>query len=202
MNINDIFGLFEKLGVNYIINDNKATFYDAESGLQMEVWEDKTKELSLDNLQMGRYYTLFLKSPSKMLRFQLTNPHIDGKIDKSQVIVKHTCYGSDDNFHIVDLLLDLVLETNVGFEVKTDYLDGDVIRVKSGNYIYFDIDNKYGVYDNGFDESYDLSETEMSEALNSSEEIRIFSEYYGKIFPELLETVQSAKSLTKGTARK
>ena len=202
MNINDIFGVFEKLGVNYIVNDNKATFYDAESGLQMEVWEDKTKELSLDNLQMGRYYTLVLKSSSKMLRFQLTNPHIDGKIDKSQVIVKRTCYSSDDNFHIVDLVLDLVPETNVGFEVKTDYLDGDVIRVKSGNYIFFDINNKYGIYDNGFDESYDLSETEMSEALNSSEEIRIFSEYYGKIFPELLETVQSAKSLTKGTARK
>ena len=202
MNINDIFGVFEKLGVNYIVNDNKATFYDAESGLQMEVWEDKTKELSLDNLQMGRYYTLVLKSSSKMLRFQLTNPHIDGKIDKSQVIVKRTCYSSDDNFHIVDLVLDLVPETNVGFEVKTDYLDGDVIRVKSGNYIFFDINNKYGIYDNGVDESYDLSETEMSEALNSSEEIRIFSEYYGKIFPELLETVQSAKSLTKGTARK
>ena len=198
MNINDIFGVFEELGVNYIVNDNKATFYDAESGLQMEVWEDKTKELSLDNLQMGRYYTLFLKSPSKMLRFQLTNPHIDGKIDKSQVIVKHTCYGSDYNFYIVDL----VPETNVKKKKKTDYLDGDVIRVKSGNYIFFDINNKYGIYDNGVDESYDLSETEMSEALNSSEGIRIFSEYYGKIFPEILETVQSAKSLTKGTARK
>lgn len=202
MNINDIFGLFEKLGVTYIVNDNKATFYDAESGLQMEVWEDKTKELSLDNLQMGRYYTLVPESSNKMLRFQLTNPHIDGKIDKSQVIVKHTCYGSDDNFHIVDLVLDLVPETNVGFEVKTDYLDGDVIRVKSGNYIFFDINNKYGVYKNVFDESYDLSATEMSEALNSSEGIRIFSEYYGKIFPELLETVQSAKSLTEGTAKK
>ena len=198
MNINDIFGVFEKLGVNYIINDNKATFYDAESGLQMEVWEDKTKELSLDNLQMGRYYTLFLKSPSKMLRLKLTNPHIDGKIDKRQVIVKRTCYGSDDNFHIVDL----VPGTNVEFEVKTDYLGGDAIKVKSGNYIFFDINNKYGIYDNGVDESYDLSGTEMSEALNSSEEIRIFSEYYGKIFPELLENVQSAKSLTKGTARK
>ena len=198
MNINDIFGVFEKLGVNYIVNDNKATFYDAESGLQMEVWEDKTKELSLDNLQMGRYYTLFLESSSKMLRFQLTNPHIDGKIDKSQVIVKRTCYGSGYNFCIVDL----VPGTNVGFEVKTDYLGGDVIKVNSGNYIYFDINNKYGVYDNGFDESYYLSATEMSEALNSSEEIRIFSEYYGKIFPELLETVQSAKSRTKGTAKK
>ena len=128
----------------------------------------------------------------------MTNPHIDGKIDKSQVIVKRTCYGSDDNFHIVDL----VPGTNVEFEVKTDYLGGDAIKVKSGNYIFFDINNKYGVYDNGFDESYDLSETEMSEAFNSSEEIRIFSEYYGKIFPELLENVQSAKSLTKGTARK
>ena len=128
MNLNDIFSVFGQLGVKCVVDNNKATFYDAESGLQMEVWEDKTKELSLDNLQMGRYYTLFLKSPSKMLRFQLTNPHIDGKIDKSQVIVKRTCYGSDDNFHIVDLLLDLVLETNVGFEVKTDYLDGDVIR--------------------------------------------------------------------------
>ena len=42
----------------------------------------------------------------------------------------------------------------------------------------------------------------MSEALNSSEEIQIFSEYYGKIYPELLETLQSAKSHTKGTAKK
>ena len=198
MNLNDIFSVFGQLGVKCVVDNNKATFFDEESDLQMEIWEDKTKELSLDNLQMSRYYTLTLESPSKMLRFQLTNPRIDGKKDESQVITKRTCYGSGEDLHIVDL----VPGRNIAFEVKTDYLDGDVIRVASGNYIYFNINNKVGFYDNGYDESYELSETEMSKALNSSEEIQIFSEYYGKIYPELLKTLQSAESHTKGTAKK
>ena len=198
MNLNDIFSVFGQLGVKCVVDNNKATFFDEESDLQMEIWEDKTKELSLDNLQMSRYYTLTLESPSKMLRFQLTNPRIDGKKDESQVITKRTCYGSGEDLHIVDL----VPGRNIAFEVKTDYLDGDVIRVASGNYIYFNINNKVGFYDNGYDESYELSETEMSKALNSSEEIQIFSEYYGKIYPELLKTLQSAESHTKGAAKK
>ena len=132
-----------------------------------------------------------------MLRFQLINPRVAGKRDESQVILKRVCYGSGEDLHIVDL----VPGRNIAFEVKTAYLGGDVIRVESGNYIYFDINNKSGVYDNGYDESYYLSETEMSEALNSSKEIQIFSEYYGKIYPELLGTLQSAKSHTKGTAK-
>ena len=198
MNLNDIFSVFGQLGVKCVVDNNKATFYDAESGLQMEIWEDKTKELSLDNLQMGRYYTLALKSPSKMLRFQLINPRIAGKKDESQVILERVCYGSGEDLHIVDL----VPGRNIAFEVKTAYLGGNEIHVESGNYIYFDINNKSGIYDNGYDEGYDLSETEMSEALNSSKEIQIFSEYYGKIYPELLETLQSAKSHTKGTAKK
>lgn len=201
MNLNDIFSVFGQLGVKCVVDNNKATFYDAESGLQMEIWEDKTKELSLDNLQMGRYYTLALKSPGKMLRFQLINPRIDGKKDESQVILERVCYGSGEDLHIVDL----VPGKNIAFEVKTAVsgrLGEDVIRVESGNYIYFDINNKSGVYDNGYEEGWDLSETEMSEVLNSSKEIQIFSEYYGKIYPELLGTLQSAKSHTKGTAKK
>ena len=193
MNINDLFSLFEQFGVKCVISGNKATFYDEETGLQMEIWEDKMKELSLDNLQMGRYYTLSLKSPSKMLRFQLTNPHIDGKIDRSQVITKRTCYGSGNEFHVIDL----VHGRNMAFEVKTDYFGGDVIRVGSDNQIFFEINNKTGLYNNGYDESYYLNETEMREALNSSKEIQIFSEYYGRIYPELLETLQNAKSHTK-----
>ena len=64
-------------------------------------------------------------------------------------------------------------------------------------YIHFDINNKSGIYDNGYEESWDLSETKMSDTLNSSKEIQIFSEYYGRIYPELLETLQNAKSHTK-----
>ncbi len=109
------------------------------------------------------------------------------------MILKHICHGNDDSFHIVDL----VTKKNIAFEVKTAYLGGDVISVESDNYIFFDINNKYGVYDNGFDEGYYLSESEMSEALNSNAYIKIFSEYYGKIYPKLLETLQGVKSHTK-----
>ena len=38
MNLNDIFSVFGKLGVKCVVDNNKATFYDAESGLQMEIW--------------------------------------------------------------------------------------------------------------------------------------------------------------------
>ncbi len=197
MNLNDIFNIFEQLGVKCVVDNNKATFYDVESGLQMEIWEDKTKELSLDNLQMGRYYTLALQSPIKMLRFQLTNPRIAGKKDKSQVILERTYYGSGEDFHIIDL----IPGRNVAFEVKTHYPGGDVIHVEGDNYIHFDINNKFGDYDNGYEEGWDLSETEMIDTLNSSKEIQIFSEYYGRIYPELLETLQSAKSHAKGTTK-
>ncbi len=83
MNMKDIFNVFEQLGVKSVVNGNEVTFYDEESGLQMELWEDKKKNLSLDNLKLGRYYTLVLQSPSKMLRFQLKNPRINGKVDEN-----------------------------------------------------------------------------------------------------------------------
>ena len=48
MNMKDIFYVFEQLGVKSVVNGNEVTFYDEESGLQMELWEDKIKKLSLD----------------------------------------------------------------------------------------------------------------------------------------------------------
>ena len=191
--MNDIFNTFEKLGVRSVVEGNIVTFYDIESGLQMEIWEDKTKELSLDKLIMGKYYTLALKSPSKMFRFQLKRPKVNGKLDETKAILERVCYGNDNEFHVVDLMPG----RNIAFEVKTDYISGDKIHVEAGNYIYFDINNRFGVYDNGFQEGYYLNEDEMREALETSKAIKFFCEYYGRIYPELAETLENAKSRTR-----
>ena len=192
MKLIDIINVFEQLGIKCVIINDKAKFYDMESGLQMERREDKTKELSLDKLQMDTQYTL--RTPNKMFRFVLTNPRINGEKDKTQVILKQTCYNDEEGFHVVNLG---PIGNHKSFEVRTDYIVGNVIHVEDNNYIYFEINNKFGEYQNGYKEGYYLSVDEMKEALNSSKEIRIFSEYYGKLYPELMETIQNATSFTK-----
>lgn len=189
MNMNDIFEVFEQLGVKSVVANNKVRFYDIASGLEMEIWEDKTKELSLDNLIMGKYYTLL---SDKMLRFELGYPRIAGKAekDRTKVILKRTCYDDGHNFYVVDF----VPGEDFAFEVKTDYLGGNKIQVRSDNHIWFDIGNKFGLYDNGYNEGYGLSEKEMREVLASNKYVNIFAEYYGKTYPELLETIQNAKA--------
>lgn len=189
MNMNDIFEVFEQLGVKSVVANNKVRFYDIASGLEMGFWEDKTKELSLDNLIMGKYYALF---SDKVLRFQLDYPRIVGKAekDRTKVILERTCYDDGHDFYIVDF----VPERGIVFEFNTEFSRGNKIIVKSDNYIWFDIGKKHGAFDNGYDERSDLSEKEMREVLASNKYVNIFAEYYGKTYPGLLETIQNAKA--------
>ncbi len=109
------------------------------------------------------------------------------------MILKHICHGNDDSFHIVDL----VTKKNIAFEVKTAYLGGDVISVESDNYIFFDINNKTGQYNNGYEEGWELTPDEMREVINTNPNVQLFTDYYGKLYPGLINTVQNAKTGVK-----
>ena len=197
MDIYDVFEVLEQLGVACDVNGSKVNFFDKENGLEMEIWEDKTKELLIDDLEMYRYYTLY--SPKKMVRFQLKHPRIYGELDEKQIVLERTCFSDGHENHVVDLDSGI----NKAFKIQSYYEDDGIVTGRSeiivdgSNRIYFDLFGKNGLYNDFFDEEYGLSPSEMREELESNRFIQIFAEYYGKLYPEILDTVELAKSCAK-----
>ena len=142
MDIYDVFEVLEQLGVACDVNGSKVNFFDKENGLEMEIWEDKTKELLIDDLEMYRYYTLY--SPKKMVRFQLKHPRIYGELDEKQIVLERTCFSDGHENHVVDLDSGI----NKAFKIQSYYEDDGIVTGRSeiivdgSNRIYFDLFGK------------------------------------------------------------
>ncbi len=188
-----IFELIDKLGFRGEIVGNVAKIYDKETGKQMELYGTNELEIPLDNLVLGMYYTFILREEKKMLRLQFTTPIIDRQRDSSKLILESLHYdiGNGSNIIEFDYGRDKIVK------IKTAYLGGNEIHIYDDNYIFFDINNKTGQYNNGYEEGWELYPDEMREVINTNPNVQLFTDYYGKLYPGLINTVQNAKTGVK-----
>ena len=162
----------------------------------IEFWEcDKS---ALDNIKTGILYTLVPESKRKMLRFKLEHPFVNGKIDHDQLILDHTYLNDTFSFLEIDLIHG---RRRQGFRVSNNYVNGSYITINDDNLIEFNVNQRFGIYDNGYSEDYELTVQEMKSMLSSSKIIKIFAEYYGKFYPNIITTLENAKSDQKGTGK-
>ena len=186
----DIVELFDKLGFITKIEGNVAKFYDKETGKQMEDYSTGEFEISLDNIEIGVYKTLFLREERKTLRFQLSNPIIDRKLDEKKLIIDSLLFDTGKGSYSIRFND----ERTKSLEISSK--SGNIL-ITDDNYITFRVNQKRGVYDNGYEQEWELTQDEMIEILNSNEYIQLFIDYYGEIYPGLTETLQNAKNGVK-----
>lgn len=196
MGINDIFDLLEQFDIASNVDGDKISFIDKNSGKTMTIIETGKKELPLITLDVDCFFTLFIEEPARMFRVTIKRPLIlKSKEEDFSPIITHIDCGDLKEEHVVSLNSPANCGIRVRSYVKENeiYVYSEEIDIRKEGLIFFTINDRFGAYDNGFNESFELNKNEMLEVLNSNKMLPIVLEYYGKLYPELISTVEKAK---------
>ena len=133
---------------------------------------------------------------AKMSRFKVNDWSISFKADGSNPDVIIFTVSKNGTRTIKDDLDAFVArDSNINVNLECQTKDNVVYSAKFD--IFFDINNKTGQYHNGYEEGWELTPDEMREVINTNPNVQLFTDYYGKLYPGLINTVQNAKTGVK-----
>ena len=201
MHINEIVELFASLGIKLEVDEEgKMKFFDNELDKEMTAFytnnpslfippEDIEPLIPVSEL-VKRGGMISVTSYIKHIKFSLDNPRVDRKKDDNSIVINSIEFSMRTGNKVDNYRVQLDdMSTKSGIQIYSYTNDGKHTNVGIYNegYISFDADGKYGEFDTEFDERYDLNSSEMLEIFNSITLIQIFANYYGKLYPNLLE---------------
>ena len=205
MSINDIFEMIKQLGIAAKIDNNgNITFYDLENECVMEasytrnplptVPTNEIKPLiSVHDITLDTFYTL--RSPKKIFSFCLGRPLIGKKVDEQSIMIENARYvvvTGEKTFDEYDIRFESTPRNNT-MKISSNRGEGlyTEITIQDDEYMAFRNALGYGEFDREFDDEFELQSQQMIDIFDSNELISVFAGYYGKLYPQILKTIDT-----------
>ena len=213
MNSKEIIELLEQFGFSSGVKDRKIKFIDSNTWEPAYIEGSKDGSISSNAFSVGSYFAMHSAiTGNKIIRMTFAHPLIKGVRDQSQVIIKSAYVGCGNtdcdveysNFN-GDLKFHACCDKNKEIETRID------IQFRPRHSIYINIQNdmshyryitgEYDFVNREVTNESDLSSTGILNVLNNNKQIATFIEYYGKIFPEFLESMEALRDSSKKRMR-
>jgi hypothetical protein len=194
MNINEIFEVLEKLGIDAVVCDGRVVqFKDHETGKRMSILENRMMEVPLNIFKAYRFFTIF--NEKRMIRLRFDTAKRDGKLVPETLLLSKVHYDDGEREFITDFSSLPYARLNIDYfyKIEGEYLSRDKMSFDETGRAVFDVDNKVSFYDNQFGDTNGMSPEEIAEELDSQNFVSIFSEYYGKLYPRLSGVINNIK---------